>query len=439
MAPEIAAHVRGLAAYNGPKSPTEAWSHMRTVANSLLLRRFAKEYLEEMKGIADGASAAGARFENRPIDLIDIVAVNASNEVDSLDGALEATPTGLEGLRLTPEQAKAKAPLLAVAKAAQRTRPMRCNTFAATGPATKDGKLVFGHITMYDLYPANFYNVWIDVKPSKGHRFIMQSYPGGMHSGMDYAINEAGILMSETTLDQTGFDLKGTPLASRIRESIQYADSIDKVVEILQKDNNGLSTNEWILADLKNNEIALFTLGTHKSKLHRSSKDEWIGGTKGFYWSCNNAKEQDVRLETAPGVLGRPSPAAIFVPSKRDIIWQQLYEQNKGKIDADFARRALSMPTLVRHSSVDAKYTTAEMAGQLKSWATFGSPIGKTWYPTFTRASELPRNSTARQQPPGLYYTRALPKRAGRHRFRSWTSTIPKNQSCRRHPRRIPN
>ncbi len=98
LAAEIAAHVRCLAACAGPKAPAEAWKHVRNLVNSLFLRRYDREQLEEMKGIAEGASAAGATFDGRPIDLIDIVALNAPNELESLESALEATPTGLEGM-----------------------------------------------------------------------------------------------------------------------------------------------------------------------------------------------------------------------------------------------------------------------------------------------------------------------------------------------------
>ena len=84
---------------------------------------------------------------------------------------------------------------------------------------------------------------------------------------MDYYLNDAGLLVCETTIAQTRFDIKGMAVASRIRQALQYADSIDKAVEILKEDNNGLYTNEWLLADIKTNEIAMFELGTHKSKL----------------------------------------------------------------------------------------------------------------------------------------------------------------------------
>jgi hypothetical protein len=136
-----------------------------------------------MKGIADGATAAGARFESRPVDLVDIVALNSWPEFETLDSALRATPTGLEGLRF-PQQ-----PL----KPMPASKPMHCSAFAATGPATRDGKVVFGHITMFGLYPSLFYNVWLDIKPTAGHRVLIQSYPGGIQSALDYNMNDAGI------------------------------------------------------------------------------------------------------------------------------------------------------------------------------------------------------------------------------------------------------
>src|SRR3954471_21230286 len=151
---------------------------------------------------------------------------------------------------------------------------------------------------MFGLYPSRFYNVWLDVQPEKGHRVLMQSYPGGIQSGMDYYMNDAGLVVAETTVKQTGFDANGRALASRIRKALQYSDSIDQAVATLKDGNNGMYTNEWLPADMKTKEGAMFELGTDKSKLWRSSKDEWFGGTPGFYWGCNNAKDLDVRLET---------------------------------------------------------------------------------------------------------------------------------------------
>jgi hypothetical protein len=379
LAPEIAAYLRCFAAILGPKAPTEAWHNTRRLVNALFVRRFEKEFLEEMKGIADGATAAGARFDGRPIDLVDIVGLNCWPEIETLDSALEATPTGLEGIRFPHPQPRAK----------PDPRPEHCSAFAATGPATADGKIVFGHITMFSLYAANFYNVWIDIKPAKGHRVLMCGYPGAMQSGMDYYLNDAGLLIAETTIGQTRFDIKGKTEASRIRQASQYASTIDQAVEILKKDNNGLYTNEWLLGDINTNEIALFELGTHKSKLHRSSKNQWIGGTEGFYWGCNNTKDLELRLETVASVEGRPANI-VFHPSERDIAWQKLYHQHKGKIGVEFGKLAFTTPPLAAHPSLDAKFTTSDLAKELKSYALFGPPLGRTWEPTFEQRKQFP-------------------------------------------------
>ena len=379
MAPEITAFVRSFAIEQSPTAPADGWRITRTLTNSLFLRRYDREYLEEMKGIADGAAAAGARYEGRPLDLVDIAALNAREEIETLDSALEALPTGLEGVRFPHTQPRA----------VPAPKPMHCSAFAATAPATTDGKIVFGHITMSSLHSSYHYNVWIDVKPTKGHRVLMQSYPGGIQSGLDYYMNDAGLLITETTIAQTKYDIQGASLASRIRQAMQYADSIDQAVEILKKGNNGLYTNEWLLADVKTNEIAMFELGTAKSKLYRSSRNEWVGGTDGFYWGCNNTKDRDVRLETIPGVHGRPENVC-FCPTDRDKVWVRLYEQHKGKIDDRFGKLAFTTPPIAAYSSLDAKFTTTELAKDLKTWALFGPPLGRSWQPTLEQWKRYP-------------------------------------------------
>jgi hypothetical protein len=266
---------------------------------------------------------------------------------------------------------------------------MHCSAFAASGPATADGKIVFGHITMFSLYPSLFYNVWLDVKPAKGHRVLMQTYPGGIQSGMDYYLNDAGLIVCETTIRQTRFNPDGMCLASRIRQALQYADNIDIAADILRGSNNGLYTNEWLLADTKTNEIAMLELGTAKSKLYRSSKNEWFGGTEGFYWGCNNTKDLDVRLETIPAVNAEPANM-VWRPTDRDKTWLRLFNQYKGRIDANFGKTAFTTPPVAACASLDAKFTTTDMAKELKTWALFGPPLGRSWQPTDEEKKKYP-------------------------------------------------
>ncbi|MBO0698549.1 MAG: hypothetical protein J2P46_09150 [Zavarzinella sp.] len=379
MATEIAAYVRCYAAQEGAKDPAAAWQQVRRLVNALFLRKFDREYLEEMQGIADGAADAGATFNGRPIDLTDVVALNVWAEVMCIEGGLDALPTGLEG-----EKFPGKKP-----KAMPAPKGDHCSAFAATGPATADGKIVFGHITMFSLYPARFYNVWLDVQPEKGHRVLMQSYPGGIQSGMDYYLTDAGLMVSETTIEQTRFHADAVPLTSRIRKAVQYGESIDDVVHTLKEANNGLYTNEWLLGDTKTNEIAMFELGTTATRLWRSSKNEWFGGTEGFYWGCNNTKDLDVRLDTIASVKDRPHSTA-WIPGARDKKWLEFYAKHKGRITAESGKVAFTTPPICASASLDAKVTTTDLAKQLKTLAIFGPPIGGTWQPTDAEKTDYP-------------------------------------------------
>ena len=237
--------------------------------------------------------------------------------------------------------------------------------------------------------PANFCNLWIDVKPARGHRFVMCSFPGGIQSSMDYYLNDAGLVLSETSLAQTRFNIDGMTCASRVRKAIQYADTIDKAVDILARDNNGLYTNEWLLADVNTSEIAMLELGTHKFKLWRSSKNEWFGGTPGFYWSCNSCKDIEVRLETIASPRARPSKV-VFHPSHRDIAWVKLYEKHRGKIGAEFVKEFCASEVLTWPTGLDAKVTTTDLAKELKTYASFGPPTGKTRNPTKAEKQKYP-------------------------------------------------
>ncbi len=368
MAHEIPDYVNRCALLLDRKAKGRAWDTARTTANALFLRGFDREILEEMKGIADGAKAAGAKWNDRPVDFLDIATANTFVELGTLSEALSVTPAGLEGLKLS-------APAYGETPASEH-----CSAFAATGKATRDGKMVIGHITMWPLLLAEASNVMLDLKPAAGHRVLMQTYAGGIESGLDWYQNDAGVVLTETTIRQTPFNARGTPVAYRARKAVQYGGTIDEVVDALRGDNNGLYTNEWIIGDGKTNEIAMLELGTYKTKLWRSSRGEWFGGTEGFYWGCNNAKDLEVRLEYQPDPKGTPVHVP-FVPAPRDIAWQDLYRKYNGKIDEQFGFLAFRTAPLVSPWSMDGKVATADMANRMMVWAVFGKPNGREWVP----------------------------------------------------------
>ncbi len=127
MAREIPEYLERCAYDLAGKSDAQTWDQFRTSANALFLRGFDREILEEMRGIADGANAAGAKWLGRKIDLVDIVLANTTVELGELRSAMPMTPTGLEG---TPFEAPSYA-----GQAEARFGYRALQRFAATGPA----------------------------------------------------------------------------------------------------------------------------------------------------------------------------------------------------------------------------------------------------------------------------------------------------------------
>src|SRR5262249_17136934 len=105
------------------------------------------------------------------------------------------------------------------------------------------------------------------------------------------------------------------------------------------------------------------------------------GGTRGFYWGCNNAKDMEVRKESLPTLGGKPGNLVLH-PSDRDRTWLRLFREHRGKLTVDFGFEAFTTPPLAAFPSCDAKFTTTKVAKELKSWALFGPPLGRAWTPT---------------------------------------------------------
>ncbi|HTS48758.1 MAG TPA: C45 family autoproteolytic acyltransferase/hydrolase [Bryobacteraceae bacterium] len=385
MSKEIVQYMARCAAELGHSGKSQSWDLARATAGALFLHGFDQEILLEMQGIADGASDAGARWEGRRLDLTDMVTVNTTVELGALSDALKVTPNGLEGLHLQP-------PGYFTTKRGLMSGPAdHCSAFAATGKATRDGRMLMGHVTWWPLTLAEQTNVLLDLKPATGHRVLMQSYPGGIESGTDWYQNDAGMVLTETTIDQGPFNRQGTPVAYRARKAIQYGDSIDKMVEYLETKNNGLYTNEWLMGDARTNEIAMLELGTYKTRLYRSSKNDWFGGTEGFYWGDNNAKDLTVRLEEQSDPKGAPEYVP-YAPGPRDLKWQDLYRDYRGKIDEQFAFLAFRTAPLVSPTTMDGKVVTADMASHMMVWAAFGKPNQREWAPSRAEREAYAKN-----------------------------------------------
>ncbi len=152
-----------------------------------------------------------------------------------------------------------------------------------------------------------------------------------IHSADDFVVNSAGIVITETTIGHfSGYDPAGIPEFVRARKAAQYSASIDDFARIMKEGNNGGYANNWLLADVKNNEIASLELGLKNVTLERTQDGYFVG-------SNFPVNEKLIREETDFD----PKDMSISA-NARHVRWEQLMAENKGKIDVAAAQRFLA-------------------------------------------------------------------------------------------------
>ena len=230
------------------------------------------EYLHELRGIAAGLQAAGYQY-----DLLDLITEN---------GYFELSDYYLPSIGFTYEDG--------TSPRGRISPPLRCSAFIATGDWTKDGQIVMAHNSWDDYIMGQRWKIILDITPTTGNRVLMQTAPGFIHSGTDFNVNSAGIVISETTIGNfVGFDTEGVPEFIRARKAAQYSHSLDDFVSIMRTGNNGGYANSWLIGDTKTGEIGKLELGLVNVAFYRSFN--------GFYDGENYVDDSKmIAEETSP-------------------------------------------------------------------------------------------------------------------------------------------
>ena len=109
---------------------------------------------------------------------------------------------------------------------------------------------------------------------------LMDGLPGVIVSDDDFCVNEAGLMVTETTITQfEGWDPEGKPEFSRARKAMQYGRSIDDFLKIMLDGNNGGYANTWLVGDNRSGEIARFELGLKNHHVARTKDGIYVGAT----------------------------------------------------------------------------------------------------------------------------------------------------------------
>ena len=306
LAPEIEEGFR-VVQYKDVHRTGRDWAFYRTTAQNILWPHIDQEYQQELQGIADGLKARGLSM-----DVWDVVALNAMEEVPDYYVPM-----------LDKQQKAANAPKLKA--------PGNCSAFVATGSWTKDHKPVIAHSNWTDYATGKRWTIIFDIVPAHGYHMLTDGFPGIIVSDDDFAINSAGLMVTETTIAGFyGFDPNGKPEFVRARKAIQYANSIDQYVAIMRDGDNGGYANDWLLADNKTGEVARFEDGL---KVHR------VWRTKdGYFVGANFPSDPELtKKETDFDPANMASS-----PNARNKRWEELMPANKGQIDVTMGEKFLA-------------------------------------------------------------------------------------------------
>jgi len=378
------------------------WPFFREIAREMLWPKLDPEYQRELEGLAEGLNAR----TGSALDVYDIVALNSFEEVPDY-----YVPW------LNKHEKVADAPNL--------KSPGNCSAFVATGSWTKDGQIVIAHNNWTNYMNGERWRIIFDIHPTDGYQILMDGFPGVIASDDDFGINSDGLMVTETTITQfEGWDPNGTPEFMRARKALQYAGSIDDYMRIMLDGNNGGYANDWLLGDRKTGEIAQFELGLKAYKLWRT-KD-------GVFAGSNWARDPKVQKQDAPEF--QPNNLETS-PNARRVRWEELLNENKGKIDVALAQRMLAdhvdsfeknsaenERTLCGHversargaavwawgpfypgGAVQAKATDSTMAREMRLLARVGHPCGEDFqakpflaaHPEFAWQEPYPRDMKA--------------------------------------------
>lgn len=272
----------------------------------------------------------------------------------------------------------------------------RCSAFIACGDATENRDIIMAHNTHSDFATGQILNIILKVKPEKGNSFTMQTSAGLICSTTDWFLIQNGIIGCETTISDINYKPDfGSPYFCRIRDTMQYANTLDDCKDILLKNNAGDYACSWLFGDIHKNEIMLCEFGLKKNNI--------IKKNNGVFYGMNSPIGDDLRTsETNLGKTLTINDLSNNIGSRNKRLNYLLNEKYYGKINLENAKLIMAdhydeflhkiIPnnnSICKHSelskkvnyipqgSTDAKVVNSKMAKTMNFIGRFGSGCGR--------------------------------------------------------------
>lgn len=207
--------------------------------------------------------------------------------------------------------------------------PERCSAFISI----QDGNIIMAHNTHTDYLTGQKGNIIMEICPSNGNRMIMQTYPGYICSGTDWFMIENGIIGCECTISNINYTPKfGIPYFCRIRQAMQYGNSLDDYVKIMLEKNAGDYPCTWLLGDTVKKEIMQFEIGLKYHSVERKKE--------GVFYGMNSVHDKTIReKETNDKDYGNTKTSS---GARNMRLHYLLYEKYAEKMNIENAKKIIS-------------------------------------------------------------------------------------------------
>jgi hypothetical protein len=277
------------------------------------------EFYEEMVGFSEGCTAAGTHMTIEEVcawnNFFTLVEGWLANMPEEESVEIYGPTNGKNVVRASKEGGQGGG------------QQERCSAFIAVGDWTADKKIVMAHNNFSNFIDGQLAKVVLDLNPTKGNRILMQGFPGWIWSGTDFFVTSAGIMGTETTIGGFNKYENNIPISCRIRQAMQYGNSLDDYETILLKGNSGDYANSWLFGDANTSEIMRIELGLKYHNTERTKNGHFIGFNAPYdprirNLECANTGFDDIRRHQGA----------------RRVRLADLMAEKKGKIDIKIAQ-----------------------------------------------------------------------------------------------------
>ena len=280
------------------------------------------------------------------------------------------------------------------------TPPQRCSAFIATGNATEKGDIVMAHNTHCNLVLGSLSNIVLYVYPVKGHAFCMQTCPGMICSSMDWFLCENGMVGCETTISEIKYKpVFGVPYYCRIRDCMQYRDSLDEYANTMLHNNAGDYACSWLFGDTRTGEIMLCEIGLKTHNIRKIRDGVFYGMNSAIDPTLRLTETNDITFDDISKSSGArharleylltdkyagkitTTNAKLVLADHYDVLLDRTHKGLRGickhsELSSEKSKRTPFYP----HGAIDGKVVNTKMAQQMTFLGKFGASCNREFH-----------------------------------------------------------